>query len=297
MISSSRLLLGNSTKFLGHHGSAENLLKTSIYLQNRLFRGIFYENRHSYFSQIQELQKIQNEGITASHADLLYSQTDFTRAVEYLVEKKFELALPKLHACVSQLEKDGHDFPDILATVLKRISICQLNLGLEADLLQTLKETFIIRTSDINSNMYQIFLAAYNLAVCLTKQDPKSAVQFLEDVDQLIGSVVLPLPLSNELKLILGSAYVGAGQTDKAKEVWTKITADTRSGKKVRGFAQNNVAVVHMMEFLNSDMPNLRVTLSEASVREFQAELEVKIAPIRKMFLTSMSVLEGSNDS
>jgi hypothetical protein len=259
----------------------------------RLSRGIFYENRHNYFSQMAELKKIQNEGISASHADVLYSQEHFTKAVEYLVNKKFDLALPKLLACVDQLEKDSNDFPDILATILKRIAICQLNLGMDTELLQTLKEIFIIRTSDTNTNMYQIFMAAYNLGVCLAKQDPQSAVKFLEDVDQLIGNVVLPLPLSNELKLILGSAYVGVGNTTKAKEIWLLIAQDPRSSKKVRGFSQNNAAVVHMMEFLNTDMPNLRTTLSEASLREFQAEIEVKVAPIRKMFLDSLSILEG----
>ena len=259
----------------------------------RLSRGIFYENRHSYFSQMAEMQKIQNEGITASHAEILYSREDFTRAIELLVEKKFDAALPKLLSSITGLEKEGLDFPDILATVLKRIAICQLNLGLNDKLLETLKEIFIIRTSDINANTYQIFLATYNLAVCLNKQDPKSAVQFLQDVDSLIGSVVLPLPLSNELKLILGSAYVGIGEVQKAKDVWLEIAKDSRSGKKVRGFAQNNAAVVTMMEFLNSDMPNLRNTLSEASFREFQAELQAKVLPIRKMFLDSISTLEG----
>ena len=119
-----------------------------------------------------EMEQIKNEGIRDQYVDILYGNKNFTLAVEALIGQNFTAAESLFDRALDELCIDGNDHPDILATILKRVAVCHYKLNNNKKLEETLKELFLIRSSDPFLNAYQLFTSVYNLSIFYSKSNP-----------------------------------------------------------------------------------------------------------------------------
>lgn len=169
----------------------------------RLCRSVFYESRQTYFGKSKVMQDLKTEGIIEEHSVILYANENFTKGVEALVSKEFNKALVCFkHAFEDILTKD-QDYPDILHAILKRIAICQHYLGDSQGLGDTLREIFLVTSSDPNSNMMDSFNAIFNLGVYYCKHDAKTGMSLFSDLSSLSPVYdSMPSSLRDELEVI-----------------------------------------------------------------------------------------------
>ena len=169
----------------------------------RLCRSVFYESRQTYFGKSKVMQELKSEGIIEEHSVILYANENFTKGVEVLVLKEFNKALVCFkHAFEDILTKD-QDYPDILHAILKRIAICQHYLGDSKGLGDTLRELFLVTSSDPDSNMMDAFNAIFNLGVYYCKHDAKTGMSLFSDLSSLSPVYdSMPSSLRDELEVI-----------------------------------------------------------------------------------------------
>ena len=252
----------------------------------RLARSIFFESKHKYFSLQKSMEELRNEGISKENADILYENENFRNGLQHLIEKNFPVGLGKLQKSLDELSMAGNDFPDILATVLKRIAVCYLNMQDNDNLEATLKEILLLRISDPEVNHYQIFQAAYNLAVYYQKNDPDAGIKLLTSLPEMLeNKPQLPLPLDGELKTILGTCYLRKEEFREASKIFEEIVAEPQCGIKSRGFSMNNLAMGILVDSMGNKLTSPDAPVNEEITKD-----------VEKKLLKSIEILEGYED-
>lgn len=97
--------------------------------------------------------------------DKLFKIEEFTPAVDALLAKNFLQALDLFKQVLESVFLQEIDSPEVLNLILTRISICQLQLGKDAELEETLKELFLINLSDPEAPSEVVFKSVFNLMV------------------------------------------------------------------------------------------------------------------------------------
>ena len=172
-----------------------------------------------YLAENKILKDIQNEGLSEASANILYSNENYVKGIQFLIDRDFRIAKDRLQRALDEVALKEQDFPDIIGTISKRLAVCHLNLQDTAALADSLMENFLVRISDPEKNSYQIFTAALNMAIYYSKYDIERGYAFYQNFEQLMEGNTLPIAMELEIQLILGVGPADADDTPQKRRV------------------------------------------------------------------------------
>lgn len=231
--------------------------KQTLLRKNKIVRRIFYESRYTYYNVNKAFAELKNEGLSEPSADILYSNVNFTKGLESLINKQFDQAILLLNRSLQEISMAGDDQPDILSTIYRKLSFCYHSVNNNEELEQALRTIFIIETANPVPNTYQIFKAVYNLLVFYSKEKPEAGMAFHKELNELLGDIILPPLLLGEIDLLGGNCYSKCRRFEDACKVFKKIADDPSAGCNTRGMALNNYVVNRFFQAKKEQMGGL----------------------------------------
>lgn len=221
----------------------------------------------------QNIQKeLQAETPREDLTKMLYKKDLFHLGVEQMLGKQYSQSEQTLKELYEQLMLEGDDHPALLAMVLKRISLCQMNSAKLDEFGKTLEELFLIRSSDPEVNPAHLYSSVINLLVYYLQNDLQKGLQFIQSYDELMGQVLLPLNLQQEIKQTMGVFFMKVGDFANASEYFQSIV-DSDQASYVRGIAYNNLAICRLSA-LNSQSKSTELEEIQGLLLKSIAHLE-----------------------
>lgn len=192
------IVVSKSTSF----GALSQSETRGILSFHSLVRTIHLQSTNKYIELTAAFSKLKNEGIDEKHSEIIYSNKHFVTGVKLLIEKDFSRALSSFQTVRDEMLASNYGHPDILATISKRLAICQLNLADNPGLLSSLKEVFLVRISDPYKNTFQIFTAVLNLSIYYSRHDLGEGQKFVDSYEELMEGIYLPRIMDHDIKLV-----------------------------------------------------------------------------------------------
>lgn len=164
----------------------------------------------------------------------LFKIPQFTQGIEALVQKDFKKSLTLLKEALDEIYYEEIDSPEVLNHVYMRITVSQLQLNMDKELEESLKEIFLINLSDPNTVPEVLFKSVFNLLVFYHKPNSDvegetlaskadKGIKFYEYWSRVKNTTSLPLIFYNELDFLGANLYYLGGQSKKSAALYESL--------------------------------------------------------------------------